>query len=128
MDTAGTEQFASMRDLYIRNGQGFIIAFSLTSKQSFHDIKLIREQIVRVKGTDQVPIVLAANKMDLAERDVTRDEINKLASEWNVPFIETSAKQCKNIDDLFTEIVKQMNFQPSKDDIKRRCCSSCTII
>jgi small GTP-binding protein len=67
LDTAGTEQFASMRDLYIKNGQGFIIVFSLTSRQSFQDIKLIREQILRVKGASRVPIVLAANKSDVAE-------------------------------------------------------------
>ncbi len=35
LDTAGTEQFASMRDLYIKNGQGFIVAYSLTNHQTF---------------------------------------------------------------------------------------------
>ena len=35
LDTAGTEQFASMRDLYIKNGQGFVVAYSLTNHQTF---------------------------------------------------------------------------------------------
>ena len=35
LDTAGTEQFASMRDLYIKNGQGFIVAYSITNHQTF---------------------------------------------------------------------------------------------
>jgi len=35
LDTAGTEQFSSMRDLYIKNGQGFIVVYSITSVQTF---------------------------------------------------------------------------------------------
>jgi Ras-related protein Rap-2C len=49
LDTAGTEQFASMRDLYIKNGQGFVVVYSITNLQSFHDIRTMRDQIVRVK-------------------------------------------------------------------------------
>ena len=54
LDTAGTEQFASMRDLYIKNGQGFVVCYSITNHQTFQDIKTMKEQIVRVKGTDRV--------------------------------------------------------------------------
>lgn len=46
LDTAGTEQFASMRDLYIRNGQGFVIVYSITNHQTFQDIKTMREQVL----------------------------------------------------------------------------------
>lgn len=49
LDTAGTEQFASMRDLYIKNGQGFVVVYSITSQQTFHDIRTMRDQIIRVK-------------------------------------------------------------------------------
>ena len=102
-----------MRDLYIKNGQGFIIVYSLTSRQSFQDIKLIREQIIRVKGTDMVPIVLAANKCDVndSQREVTTIEGFQLANEWSIPYIETSAKNSHIVNSLFTEIVKEMNIK-----------------
>lgn len=126
LDTAGTEQFASMRDLYIKNGQGFIIVYSLTSKQSFNDSKLIREQILRVKGTEKVPIVLAANKSDLTgpEREVSTEEGYSLANEWCVPYIETSAKNSTIVNCLFAEVVKEMNlkcnyFYGNKKDKKK---------
>merc|ERR1712117_643708 len=71
LDTAGTEQFASMRDLYIKNGQGFVVVYSLTNHQPFQDIKPMRDQIVRVKGTERVPILLVGNKIDLeSQREV----------------------------------------------------------
>ena len=117
-----------MRDLYIRNGHGFIIVFSLTSKQSFNDIKAIREQILRVKCQEEfVPILLAANKIDVEEKEITRDEVVNLANEWQVPFLETSAKNSKNINTLFTEIVRQMNLHPLRETNKKLSCCSRTI-
>ncbi|KAI5138903.1 Ras-Related Protein Rap-2C [Manis pentadactyla] len=93
LDTAGTEQFASMRDLYIKNGQGFILVYSLVNQQSFQDIKPMRDQIVRVKRYEKVPLILVGNKVDLEpEREVMSSEGRALAQEWGCPFMETSAK------------------------------------
>ncbi|CAI9736514.1 ras-related protein Rap-2c-like [Octopus vulgaris] len=74
LDTAGTEQFASMRDLYIKNGQGFVIVYSITSLQTFQDIKTMREQIMRVKGVDRIPMLLVGNKVDLAQTQREKEE------------------------------------------------------
>lgn len=72
MFVSGTEQFASMRDLYIKNGQGFVVVYSLTNHQTFQDIKTMKELITRVKGTERVPILLVANKVDLEhQREVS---------------------------------------------------------
>lgn len=54
LDTAGTEQFTAMRDLYMKNGQGFVLVFSITSQVTLTDLDEIREQIIRVKGSDNV--------------------------------------------------------------------------
>jgi small GTP-binding protein len=120
LDTAGTEQFASMLDLYIKNGQGFVIVYSVTSRQSFQDIKLIRDKIVRVKGTDEVPIVIAANKCDLIglgnyRREVSTEEGLVLANEWNSPYVETSAKNPLLVNGLFAEVVKEINLKHFKN-------------
>uniref|UniRef100_A0A2K6UKA1 RAP2A, member of RAS onco family n=1 Tax=Saimiri boliviensis boliviensis TaxID=39432 RepID=A0A2K6UKA1_SAIBB len=127
LDTAGTEQFASMRDLYIKNGQGFILVYSLVNQQSFQDIKPMRDQIIRVKRYEKVPVILVGNKVDLeSEREVSSNEGRALAEEWGCPFMETSAKSKTMVDELFAEIVRQMNYaaQPDKDD---PCCSACNI-
>lgn len=127
LDTAGTEQFASMRDLYIRNGQGFILVYSLVNQQSFQDIKPMRDQIIRVKRYQQVPVVLVGNKVDLEEeREVSPSEGQALAEDWGCPFMETSAKSKTMVDELFAEIVRQMDFCPLPDR-RETCCPACSI-
>ena len=126
LDTAGTEQFASMRDLYIKNGQGFVVVYSVTNHQTFLDIKSMREQIVRVKGCERVPVLLVGNKVDLeSQREVPTVEGMALAQIWGCPFVESSAKNKMNVNEVFAETVREMNI---KHDNKEReisftCCS-----
>uniref|UniRef100_A0A8C7KC54 RAP1B, member of RAS oncogene family n=2 Tax=Oncorhynchus TaxID=8016 RepID=A0A8C7KC54_ONCKI len=54
LDTAGTEQFTAMRDLYMKNGQGFALVYSITAQSTFNDLQDLREQILRVKDTDDI--------------------------------------------------------------------------
>ena len=107
LDTAGTEQFASMRDLYIKNGQGFVLVYSVTAQSTFNDLQDLWEQIQRVKGTDKVPMVLVGNKCDLEEdRVVGKDQGRKLAGKFNsCSFMETSAKDKESVRDMFNDIV-----------------------
>lgn len=53
---------------------------------------LCREQINRVKDSDNVPMVLVGNKSDLASRTVETRQAQELARSYGVPFVETSAK------------------------------------
>lgn len=123
LDTAGTEQFASMRDLYIKNGQGFVVVYSLTNHQTFQDIRCMKDLITRVKGTDHVPILLVANKIDLEhQREVSTNDGHNLAQLWGCPFVETSAKNRTNVNEMFAEIVREMNFNPDKSKRKFCCC------
>ncbi|XP_013393843.1 ras-related protein Rap-2c [Lingula anatina] len=122
LDTAGTEQFASMRDLYIKNGQGFAIVYSITSLQTFQDIKTMKDQIMRVKGTDKVPMLLVGNKKDLEhQREVATSEGMALAQLWGCPYCESSAKNTQNVNEVFVEIVREMNSSPVKE--KQDCCT-----
>ena len=46
-----------MRDLYMKNGQGFALVYSITAQSTFNDLQDLREQILRVKDTEDVSIV-----------------------------------------------------------------------
>ena len=96
------EQFTAMRDLYMKNGQGFVLVYSITAQSTFNDLQDLREQILRVKDTDDVPMVLVGNKCDLEdERVVGKDQGLNLARQFsNCAFMETSAKAKIGVNDV----------------------------
>ncbi|SPO27182.1 probable RSR1 - GTP-binding protein [Ustilago trichophora] len=110
LDTAGTEQFLALKELYIKSGQGFILVFSLTSLASVNELGPLREAIVRIKDTTGIPIVLVGNKADLrADRQVPREVGTSLSKAWgNVPYYEASARKRINVDEIFADVVRQI--------------------
>ncbi|KAJ8260419.1 hypothetical protein GJAV_G00181880 [Gymnothorax javanicus] len=106
LDTAGTEQFTAMRDLYMKNGQGFALVYSITAQSTFNDLQDLREQILRVKDTEDVPMILVGNKCDLEdERVVGKEQGQNLARQWNhCAFLESSAKSKINVLDIFYDL------------------------
>merc|ERR1712149_96364 len=87
------------------------MGYSITSQSTLQDLQEIREQILRVKDTDDVPLVLVGNKCDLeTERAVGREQGASLARSWgNTAFMETSAKSKINVNEMFCDLVRQIN-------------------
>lgn len=107
LDTAGQEEYAAMRDQYMRFGMGFLLVYSVTSRASFEEVAGFYQQIRRAKGSDDVPIVLVGNKSDLdPEREVTFEEAQRLASRIDASLLETSAKLRVNVDECFETLVR----------------------
>ncbi|KAK0168610.1 hypothetical protein PV327_002389 [Microctonus hyperodae] len=129
LDTAGTEQFTAMRDLYMKNGQGFVLVYSITAQSTFNDLQDLREQILRVKDTDDVPMVLVGNKCDLEdERVVIKDHGISLARQFNCAFMETSAKAKINVQDIFYDLVRQINKKSPEKKTKPKKKSLCLLL
>jgi len=125
LDTAGQEDYAAIRDNYFRSGEGFLCVFSVCEPVSFSAASEFREQILRVKGEteENVPFILVANKIDLADkRQVSEEEGQNLAKEWDVPYLETSAKTKENVVEAFHQlmhIIQSRKTDDSKTDKKK---------
>lgn len=98
-----------MREQYMRNGEGFLLVYSSTSRLSFEEIRTFHQQIRRVKDRDNFPMVLVANKCDLEmERQVPMQEGRDLAKQFGCEFIETSAKNRINVEEAFYSVVRDI--------------------
>ena len=73
LDTAGQEEYSAMREQYMRTGEGFLLVYSITSRQTFEEIITFQQQILRVKDRDYFPMIVVGNKCDLeSERQVAK--------------------------------------------------------
>lgn len=125
LDTAGQEEYSSLRDHLMKTGQGFLLVYSIDSVRSFEAAMTLRKQILRIKETSDVPIILVANKSDLEEeRAVTREEGKIIAQKWECDFLEASAKDDHNISEAFSMLVRQtaqhIKNTPCKRDKTKR--------
>lgn len=99
-----------MRDLYLKKGQGFILVYSVSCRISLNDLHEIKEQLEINKESDAVPLILVGNKADLEEdRVVSFEEGVELAKTFKCSFMETSAKSRLNIDEVFYDLIKQID-------------------
>ena len=57
--------FSAMRVQCMRTGGGFLLVYSITSRDSFQEINAFHQQILRVKDQDNFPVIIVANKCDL---------------------------------------------------------------
>jgi GTPase KRas protein len=133
LDTAGQEEYTALRDQWIRDGEGFVLVYSISSRSSFSRIRSFHKQIQRVKDTVSAsstsypgspimdssangrypaPIMLVGNKSDrVSEREVSTQEGHALARELGCEFIEASAKSCINVEKAFYDVVRILRVQ-----------------
>ena len=115
----------------MKNGQGFVLAYSIIAQSTFNDLPDLKEQILRVKDCDSVPMVLVGNKCDLADqRVITHEQGEGLARKFgNCTFLESSAKTKANVEAIFHDLIRQIartSTEPAKVVKKKR--SGCTLL
>ncbi|KIM59311.1 hypothetical protein SCLCIDRAFT_126437, partial [Scleroderma citrinum Foug A] len=109
LDPPGQEEYGALREEYMRTGEGFLLVYSITSRDSFEQISTFYQEILRIKGLDSFPAIVVANKCDLEhDRQVGTNEGRDLAKRFGCKFIETSTKQHINIDEAFIDLVREI--------------------
>ncbi|CDS08933.1 Putative Ras-like protein Rab-6A [Lichtheimia ramosa] len=118
-DTAGQERFRSLIPSYIRDSSATVIVYDITNRQSFMNTTKWIDDVRAERGKDVI-IILVGNKTDIGEkRQVSVEDGEKKAKEYNVMFIETSAKAGYNVKALFRKIGHALpGMETSTDDTR----------
>ena len=126
-----------MRDQYVRAGEGFLLVFSLNDCRSLDECYKLHRDILRIKDTDNVPMLLIGNKLDICQIDMDV-RARSAANTLSISYFETSARTRHNIDEIFIELVRLIrkskcqysinhNQTVLKQKKKSHCCS-CPIL
>jgi len=126
LDTAGQEEYSAMRNQFMKQGQGFLLVFSMTSRITFEELTNLHTQILQAKDDEHVPVLLVGNKSDCPNHEVSAKEAEDLARNFGSKFILTSAKTHMNIDEAFFDLVRTIrtveNANPRKQTTHRKLC------
>ncbi|KAJ7362580.1 ras protein [Mycena albidolilacea] len=130
IDTAGQVEYATLRDQWVREGQAFLLVYSIASRSTFDRLEVFRQTVQRINGGDSI-IILVGNKCDLpaSKREVSEEEGGALARQWACEFIETSAKTGHNVERAFTTLIRALRAsrppvsptKPRPPNSKRSC-------
>lgn len=108
-DTAGQERFRTITQSYYRSAHGAIIAYDITRRQTFESVPHWIHEVERY-GAANLKVMLIGNKTDLAEnRQILFEEACTLAEKFGLlAVLETSAKESRNIDEVFLLMTKEL--------------------
>ena len=102
-DTAGQEAFRSITRSYYKNSTCAFIVYDITSRKTFDNVMIWLKECKDMCYKD-ILICLVGNKCDLeGRRAVSYEEGEKFATDNQLLFFETSAKDGNNIAEMFTE-------------------------
>ncbi|XP_062590907.1 ras-related protein Rab-37-like isoform X2 [Saccostrea cucullata] len=113
-DTAGQERFRSVTHAYYRDAHALLLLYDVSNKASFDNIRAWLGEINEYAQEDVV-IMLLGNKADMtAERVIRTEDGERLANEYNVAFMETSAKTGMNVDLAFMAVAKDLKMKKTR--------------
>ena len=123
-DTAGQENYRSITRAYYKNSVCALVVYDISNKESFNNISTWIEDC-KNQSPKTIYMILVGNKCDLEERrEVTYEEGKELADKYGMQFYETSAKNGKNVEELFFNSAEEISkkIESGFYDLENEAC------
>jgi len=111
-DTAGQERFRTLTPSYYRGAQGVILVFDVSNRNSFTKLETWLNELDTFSTKHDIIKMVVGNKIDMPNRDVTREEGLKFARKHHTLYIEASAKTREGVQCSFEELVEKIIQTP----------------
>ncbi|XP_074124259.1 GTPase NRas-like [Sminthopsis crassicaudata] len=118
VDTTGIEDYYPVRKHTLWWGEGFLLVYAVNDLHSFEDVNFFWDILQRLRGTDHVPVVLVANKVDVTDRLVDTTLGQEVARSFGVPYVETSAKTGQGVQQAFHELLREIHRVRAEEELK----------
>ncbi|KAG8994541.1 Ras GTPase ras2 [Tulasnella sp. JGI-2019a] len=127
LDTTGQEEYAALRDQWVREGQGFILVYSVDSRPTFDRLEVFHQSMLRGKGENPI-FIIVGNRFDrTGEREVTYDDGALLAQRLGCKFLETNSINARNVERAFNTLVRALRRNRDRQTVGRRD-SNCVVV
>jgi small GTP-binding protein len=106
-DLAGQQRFDFIRGSYYKGSKGALLVFDTTRKSTWIELPKWIKETEDALG-ERIPIILLANKVDLAEHRIITQEMALQFVEENglAGYLETSALSGMNVEEAFYQLAK----------------------
>jgi GTPase KRas protein len=124
IDYNGTEDYegyTSLGDMWIRNGNGFVLVYSTSCRSSFSHITKYYNDIRRTKdsdypagadsanfGPDFSSMVLIGSHNDETEREVSTQDGIQLGKELGCKFFQISTQSVIKVNEAFCQVIRRI--------------------
>ena len=120
-DTAGLEKFKSIVYSYFRDIDIIFFIFDVNDKKTFNNIEKWNNYVDNINKKDKYIIkYLIGNKTDLDYRVVKYDTASEFGKLFDMKYFETNIKTQESIDNVFNNIIIDINDKIKKKQISPR--------
>ena len=116
-DFSGKERFKNLPSKYYQNADGILLFFDLAYKDTFDNIRSWINDIKENSKNNVLPLMyLIGNKIDLTNREVSKEEAQKYAELLRIKYFEISCKFNINIYEVMTRMIMESILKIETDN------------